>query len=576
MREGLLGSRKPRLFLVLCSALVLASFVFISQSLSEVFKNDVKNTLGLDSLQVSSTRSSMVTIRKARERKLEEYTRNRNSQCDDQGKWYSVTLPLMSYTYTWSQFETDPEESQPKEIGLQACEVDAEDGQSGWLVYRFGPMIGVGGYDKHEVLIGDLPPPKKAKYITGKMAAPVYPNGEVAGFPPVHTHHNMLGLSGVVHAFEAHGDAVCTSNLGGNSCYLISYPKGHGIPFVNDTDVRDYLTINANFNDVRRNDETTTPNPMIFYGEVGIEWTSIEDTRPISSLALHMAGAKHSFAANIVTKRQSLRWNTGVWPANGEIIISPEDQMPWFHAHRSYFTAFWAFASSPEDLGLTSDLLKPVDDNNVTKNGPLDMFDKVWTPEDPIQALSDKIGLKGKESMRCWLMHNEDEKVLEFVEGSDSSSKYPSAWQQDWKASYYDRAGEVHCKPWSFKKGERYTVVALNGLDPHFNWTHDQSDFFTMMQHNILFLPYKSHGPELGPTMEIYGNFETNSRNQVRMPWTYVPQDVKNRTDYFIEDGEHLKLSNKLIKKFLSKDLNASFIVDRNYLEKIDLDELIA
>ena len=49
----------------------------------------------------------------------------------------------------------------------------------------------------------------------------------------------------------------------------------------------------------------------------------------------------------------------------------------------------------------------------------------------------------------------------------------------------YDRAGEVHCDEWSFKRGDAITVVTLNGLDARV----PDLDLYT--QHGVFFLPYE-------------------------------------------------------------------------------------
>ena len=133
-------------------------------------------------------------------------------------------------------------------------------------------------------------------------------------------------------------------------------------------------------------------------------------------------------------------------------------------------------------------------------------------------------------------------------------------WQQNWKGSWYDRAGEVHCNPWSFKKGDSYTLVGMNGIDDRYNWTHDQSDFFTMMQHNILFLLYETTGPELGPTMEILGDFRSKGKNIVALMWSYVPNVLKPQTEYYFQNKERQteykgSLTRHLGKEFRNKNI---------------------
>ena len=553
-----MGVSLARRAVLSCLAILLASLTLVSQNAS--FAVNTKPVMLLEGSlrRPSPLRSSRSTVRgqsedrfkrEVREQKMEQYKEERNLQCDERGGWKTIGLRrrgseriYAKYEYADSMFA--PEKVEGRELIIEVCDVEG-DGQSGWKIYRMGPMVGIGGYDRHEITVLNLPHPSKAKFLTGKMMAPVYKNGEIAGFPPLHSHHNMVGVSGVKHAFESHGDAICDANLGGEGCYLISYPDGYGVPFKNETvPNKDFMTLTLIFNDVRKNDDLVTPNKMLFYGEIALKWSAnTDDVKSVSAAALHMIGKSHPYMANIVTKRPSLRWSTGTWPVDGKIIISPEDQLPWFHAHRSYFTAFWAFAASPEELGLTTKLLRKVDDNNQTRNGKLDKFDLVWTPDDPIRALEEKVAQskKGLKSLRCWLVASDEEKVLVYVnETAGFSPELSEPWQQNWKGSWYDRAGEVHCNPWSFEKGDRYTVVGMNGIDDRYNWTHDQSDFFTMMQHNILFLLYETIGPELGPTMEMFGGFNTQG-NMLMLKWSYVPSVFKNRTDYFFKSKKGLR-----------------------------------
>ena len=202
-----------------------------------------------------------------------------------------------------------------------------------------------------------------------------------------------------------------------------------------------------------------------------------------------LKGGDHPFATVLVTKRPSFLWSTSKWLVDGKVLVSRKDQFPWFHAHRKFCGAAWVFAATPEELGLTTDLLQVVDDNEnehqETRPGDL-----VWNPpesEDPIASLLRRVGESeaGLASLRCWLAGSEEEKVLEHVNATDASSAYPEAWRQNWIEGWYDRAGEVHCDEWSFKRGDDITVVTLNGLDARV----PDLDLYT--QHGVFFLPYE-------------------------------------------------------------------------------------
>ena len=202
----------------------------------------------------------------------------------------------------------------------------------------------------------------------------------------------------------------------------------------------------------------------------------------------------------------------------------------------------------------------------MTKNGPLDEYDVVWTPEDPSKALEEKVATskKGLKSLRCWMVASDEEKVLEYVnETAGFSPELSEPWQQNWKGSWYDRAGEVHCNPWSFKKGDSYTVVGMNGIDDRYNWTHDQSDFFTMMQHNILFLLYETTGPELGPTMEMFGAFSKTGMTHVIVKWSYIPEEFKSKVDYFFKSREHQGKFDRKLKLYFNTQTKSHFVLTR-------------
>ena len=582
--SGVRGSRRVALFSA-CLSVVLVVLLFQARAPAQTLPGRVIRsvTTGEDPFRIAPEQKKRV-----REKKLDEYKAQRNEQCDDQGKWVSFTFSVDSETedgqnelhaeYDYADSQFNPTIEAERDVTLQSCEVEDEGGESGWIIHRIGPMVGIGGYDKHEVTVMNLPHPRKAKFVTGKVMAPVYENGEFAGFPPLHTHHMMAGFSGVTHAFESHGDAVCHEDYGGESCYLISYPEGYGLPYVNESvPYQDgFATLSIVLNDVRRHDESVTPHPMVFYGEVAFKWSAkVNEIKPVSMAALHMQGHTHYYRANIVSKKPNLRWSTGKWPVDGKVIISPEDQLPWFHAHRSYFTAFWAFAASPEELGLTTDLLEKVGDNNVTKNGPLDEYDLVWVPEDPTKALEEKVARskKGLKSLRCWLIASDQEVVLEFVNETVPSPELSEPWQQNWKGSWYDRAGEVHCNPWSFKKGDSYTVVGMNGIDDRYNWTHDQSDFFTMMQHNILFILYETTGPELGPTMEMFGGFSMTDLTQVLLKWSYIPEVLKDRTKYYFANRKRQEKYNRQVRHYFNIEAKSDFVVTRILPTSFDEEE---
>ena len=170
-----------------------------------------------------------------------------------------------------------------------------------------------------------------------------------------------------------------------------------------------------------------------------------------------------------------------------------------------------------------------------------------------MEALMERIESSeaGMAALRCFMRSSDGEKTLERVNETDSSSRYPEAWRQNWKGNWYDRAGEVHCDPWSFKAGDNYTVVAMNGIDDRYEWTPDQRDFSTMMQHGIFFLNYETDGDggeeAVGPTMEVFGDFDTDCKNDVKIKGTY--QAEKEVEELEAEMNERMKSNIRVIRQ---------------------------
>ncbi|QDZ24722.1 hypothetical protein HOP50_14g72580 [Chloropicon primus] len=473
-----------------------------------------------------------------RRRKLDGYVALRREQCDEAGGWVSIDMArenlLNSYLYGNHSASYAHEE---RHLSMMTCGTEEAGGESGWQIYRLGPYVGTGGYDWHQTYVHPLPNmSSKAKFLTGKLCGPVSMTGEFLGYPPIYSHHVHTKVNGLEHVLESHGDTVCSEENGGKACYLHTYPEGLGMPYNTSDASEDYLSLD--FLQIDKRDYPAPP--MVFFQEIAIKWSSDEDLRPISTGMLHAKPSSSSpFATRMVAQRPSYTWNTGKWLVDGKVVISPEDQLPWFHAHRPYFKAMWAFAASPEDLGLTSDLLFKVDDQ-VNNLKPSD-YDYVWTvdgAEDVVEALRARVGnsTAGLESLRCYLRSSDAEKILERVDATNSSSQFPEAWQQNWKGNLYDRAGEVHCKPWEFKKGDSYTIVTLNGV-------HDEmrNQSIATFQHQGFWLVYETTGPRKGPNFEAFGTFTSGEHLQYNVQSDYLKSVEDNGTVKWLADGVPLQ-----------------------------------
>jgi hypothetical protein len=443
-----------------------------------------------------------------RRQRMEAYLSER-AKCDDRSTqestgWVSLDLDAANITYksAWEDGERKLGK-QTRYAGFSLCEVEDESASSGWIFTRMGPFLGRGGYDWHSGGIHNVPRNPKAKFITAKMFAPVLPDGRILGYPPVHTHHVHYSLDSVQHFLDSHGDSICSEEQGGTACYLREQPEGYGLPLLES----DQYTLDFMLNDVR---EAGSP-ALTFYLETSVRWSSDMTLTQASRANLRMHNTKHSYKTVLLPlEDESVVWNTGKWLVDGRVIYSPLDQTPWVHSHRSFLRGEWAFAASPEDLGLTSDLLQQTPQESVPEGSSETSKDRdmCWIKfprgKDAKRSLFDKIknSKAGMESLRCWMVPSEEERTLEFVKGTDTSLAYPEAWQQGWDETWYDRVGQVHCNEWSFRKGDNYTIVAINGL-------HDELAGLDKpnLQHYDFKLEYESTGDMIGPNLEVYAPF---------------------------------------------------------------------
>uniref|UniRef100_A0A7S2Z623 Uncharacterized protein n=1 Tax=Chloropicon laureae TaxID=464258 RepID=A0A7S2Z623_9CHLO len=112
------------------------------------------------------------------------------------------------------------------------------------------------------------------------------------------------------------------------------------------------------------------------------------------------------------------------------------------------------------------------------------------------------------DALRCWLEPGEspDARTLDHVAGTDTSALYPEAWQQNWEDSWYDRVGQVYCNgTWDFERGDSYTIVALNGLDPRLD--EDGGWDKPNLQHAGFKLVYETFEEDPGPNLEVFGSY---------------------------------------------------------------------
>ena len=137
-------------------------------------------------------------------------------------------------------------------------------------IERMGRFYGTGGYDWTSTYtiydVGNLKESTRGHDLAfvGGMAAPIYPNGTLVGYPPLHIHHAHVfpygdmderkqKINGSVadyhHVlFQSHGDTECHSNEGGRACLLSVLDPGMGRVIEKS---ESGLSANFEINDVR-------------------------------------------------------------------------------------------------------------------------------------------------------------------------------------------------------------------------------------------------------------------------------------------------------------------------------------
>ena len=172
------AERRSRFFLVACVALLVLA-VFSADALigglvtsraaaqtngrngRELLKETKDAAASLSPPTSAPTSSSLGEYRRG---KMDKYLSHRTRQCDENDGWTSVDTAREGIltTYLFGDRKVKPtEQLDPDDerlLSMRSCEVfdDETDKESGWQIYRFGPFVGVGGSDWHQVWVGGL------------------------------------------------------------------------------------------------------------------------------------------------------------------------------------------------------------------------------------------------------------------------------------------------------------------------------------------------------------------------------------------------------------------------------------
>mmetsp|Transcript_20288 Transcript_20288/g.50633 ORF Transcript_20288/g.50633 Transcript_20288/m.50633 type:complete len:673 (+) Transcript_20288:97-2115(+) len=256
-------------------------------------------------------------------------------------------------------------------------------GRAAWHTQRIGPFRSTGGYDFWSVSHRDFASVRKTMNgvrahekigITAHMIGPVDTHGRLLGLPPIHNHHTHIGpdeglkwntlesssqtecilrqehcFNGVA-AIQLHGDAQCSSDLGGTECfgsYYGSHIKLFSAP----------LAFTTVLNDVRQADSP----PLEWWYQITMRTQIVDATTvDLTPLSAHSMIQSYEVAGNpfttmdILADVDSMAYFTAVLPFDGTLVGI------FWHAHQQKFQSGLIVAAAPEFLGLGVGSLKPM------------------------------------------------------------------------------------------------------------------------------------------------------------------------------------------------------------------------
>ncbi len=391
-----------------------------------------------------------------------------------------------SSSYEHALSVSPPDTSQANELTqklqLHTCRVDVADATH-WQVMRLGPFVTNGGWDWIETNIDNaLYSESRDAFVTAALMAPVFANGTLIGYPPLHVHHMHLtqtyqsyvqaasknGATSLFYqatppfivdeyTFHMHGDSPCTEDDGGTACYLMPLPSEYGIRFPTE----DSMYFNAEINDVRR-----PQSPALeWWLEFSIK-ISTADLIPVSKLfASGVIGRYPGLSATAAQARQGLVMLPGDMRDAMAFYSFPMHQAGQFlhlgtglsHAHQAYNKGYIIFTGRPADGGLhallsaggAADEMVILDRLNLTIQGVVSHVRRHLTRQ------AEKCAAFGNCSYvpryRC---HGGP--GLEFVDEDVRAGI---------DAGYYDRMASPMCatSQWSYRAGEVFTVVSFLG-----------------------------------------------------------------------------------------------------------------
>jgi len=379
-------------------------------------------------------------------------------------------------------FQTAPEKS----IMASFCSIEDSDEGSHWEVTRLGPFTTTGGYDWLQVGWDDifglgkvLEGHPEGVFLVEQFMSPVFENGSMISYPPIHIHHMHIGPVPVGGSYvrqrrspfdcavfgsarscfypdrvmETHGDYTCSDEDGGLDCRLESFPDGHGKLITSP------LGIEGELNDVR----AAGSEPLTWYWQVGVRWalSSSSSFGGLKAASLHNMAGPGTFSPTVQksllftfptpTAYDGVFWYTGRMQNAGELLRLK------IHGHNTLFAEALFFAASPQDLGL------------IEANGF--HLDRPYEPEHRNHTETKKmISHWLRDSQKRFDSYKEDHIVYKNSCGYPHPSCVASRPRLvcQFKGSFqvidgiaYDRREPTCCENWIFSSGQSFTAVGF-------------------------------------------------------------------------------------------------------------------
>jgi hypothetical protein len=248
---------------------------------------------------------------------------------------------------------------------------------------------------------------------------------------------------------EQHGEYECRSSIEQETCLFAPYPSGYGALVSRPVDFE------GEINDSRAPDSA----PLTWWLQLAVKIQLKSWNSTIRSLSLLLFTNFGFFDKTrqetyeryfwVPSDRATVSWYTGRMPDTGTLL---RDRL---HVHQYVHVESFFFFASPEQLKMDqtweSKMGEPVDLKEIGYSSFAELKSVLMSTVSNVPGVPGRnVGDVNAPSLICSACRD-----LENVEGFE-----------------FDRKGSLTCNPWSFRKGDPYTVIAFlnatrNPVGPH-------------------------------------------------------------------------------------------------------------